>query len=138
MYHLNMRKILIVEDDTALYNLYATELQLKGYQVSNVSDGTLAVQAIKEQNPDLILLDLVLPGRNGLDILKELRDDEDYAETKVIVLTNFGNEENVSAALELGATEYIMKYKIVPSELSEKISTLFGDSGNDTGVRVTG
>lgn len=136
MYHLNMKKILVIEDDTALYNLYATELQLKGYQVSNVSDGTLAVQAVKEQNPDLILLDLVLPGRNGLDILKELRDDDDYAETKVIVLTNFGNEENVSAALELGATEYIMKYKIVPSELSEKISGILGDSG-DSGVKVT-
>lgn len=131
-----MKKILVVEDDTALYNLYATELQLKGYQVSNVSDGTLAVAAIKEQKPDLILLDLVLPGRNGLDILKELRDDENFAETKVIVLTNFGNEENVSTALELGATEYIMKYKIVPSELSDKISVILGDSPS-TGVGLT-
>ncbi len=132
-----MKKILVIEDDTALYNLYATELQLKGFRVSNVSDGTLAVQAVKEQKPDLILLDLVLPGRNGLDILKELRDDEEFVETKVIVLTNFGNEENVSTALELGATEYIMKYKIVPSELSEKVAAILGEN-SDSGVRITG
>lgn len=131
-----MKKILIVEDDTALYTLYATELELKNYEVSNVSDGTLAIQAMKEQKPDLVLLDLVLPGRNGLDILKEMREDGDLADVKVIILTNFGNEDNVSTALELGASEYIMKYKIVPSELSAKIASILGDS-TDSVIKVT-
>lgn len=136
MYDYFMKKILIVEDDTALYTLYATELEIKNYEVSNVSDGTLAIQAMKEQKPDLVLLDLVLPGRNGLDILKEMREDSDLEEVKVIILTNFGNEDNVSTALELGAAEYIMKYKIVPSELSVKIASILGDS-TDSVIKVT-
>ncbi len=131
-----MKKILIIEDDVALYTLYATELQLKNYTVSNISDGTLAVAGVKEQKPDLVLLDLVLPGRNGLDILKELREDPDMSDTKVIILTNFGNEDNVSTALEYGALEYIMKYKIVPSELADKIAQILGDT-TESVIKVT-
>lgn len=130
------KKILIVEDDTALYNLYATELKLKEYDVVHVSDGSLAFNKIKEEKPDLVLLDIVLPGTNGLEILQQLRDDDETANAKVIMLTNFGNEENVSTALEYGALDYIMKYKIVPSELPQKIASVLGDS-TDSVIKVT-
>ena len=122
------KKIVIVEDDTSLYNLYKTELELKEYLVINVADGSLAVDILKDEMPDLVLLDLMLPGKNGLQILEELKSDMDTKELRVIMLTNFGNEDNVSRALELGAEDYIMKYNIVPSELSEKVSSLLGDS----------
>ncbi len=128
--------ILIVEDDVSFYTLYGTELQTRGYKVSNVSDGSLAVQTIKDQQPDLVLLDLVLPGRNGLDILREIRSQQEFENLKVVILTNYGGEENVSTALELGATDYVMKYKIVPSELADKIASLFGDSDNSV-VKMT-
>ena len=94
-----MRKILIIEDDQALYQLYKTELELAGYKVSNVADGNLAFEAVKDQKPDLVLLDLMLPGRNGIEILQEIRADSNIKNTKVVMLTNFGNEENVSSAL---------------------------------------
>lgn len=137
MYHEYMSKtILVVEDDVQFYTLYGTELQTRGYKVSNVSDGSLAVQAIKDQSPDLVLLDLVLPGRNGLDILREIRSQQEFENLKVVILTNYGGEENVSTALELGATDYVMKYKIVPSELADKIASLFGESG-DSPVKMT-
>jgi two-component system, OmpR family, phosphate regulon response regulator PhoB len=126
------KKIIIVEDDTPLYNLYRIDLELKGYSVSNVSDGNLAFEAIKTQQPDLVLLDLMLPGKNGLQILEELKTNDETKATRVIMLTNFGNEENVSKALELGAEDYIMKYNIVPSELSEKVTSLLGDSQNSS------
>lgn len=122
------KRILIVEDDQALYTLYKTELEMNGYTVSNVSDGNLALEAVKDQKPDLILLDLMLPGKNGLDILAEVRADEEVKDTRVVVITNFGNEDNVSNALENGAIDYIMKYKIVPQELSRRVATLLGDS----------
>jgi DNA-binding response OmpR family regulator len=96
----------------------------------------LAVQTIKDQKPDLVLLDLVLPGRNGLDILRDIRSQQELENLKVVILTNYGGEENVSTALELGATDYVMKYKIVPSELAEKIASLFGDNG-DAVVKMT-
>ena len=137
MYHEDMSKsILVIEDDIQFYTLYGTELQTRGYKVSNVSDGSLAVQAIKDQMPDLVLLDLVLPGRNGLDILREIRSQQDFENLKVVILTNYGGEENVSTALELGATDYVMKYKIVPSELADKIASLFGDS-DSSAVKMT-
>lgn len=128
------RKILIVEDDIPLYNLYKTELEMKGYEVSNVADGNLAYDAVKTQKPDLVLLDLMLPNKNGLQILEELKGQDETKTFKVIILTNFGNEDNVSKALELGAGDYIMKYNIVPSELSEKVASFLGDA-EDSAVK---
>ena len=126
--------ILIVEDDIPLYNLYKTELEMKGYEVSNVADGSLAYEAVKTQEPDLVLLDLMLPNKNGLQILEELKLQDETKAVKVIILTNFGNEDNVSKALELGAGDYIMKYNIVPSELSEKVASFLGDA-EDSAVK---
>ncbi len=128
------KKIVIVEDDTSLYNLYKIELETKGYDIVNVADGSLALNTIKEQKPDLVLLDLMLPGKNGLQILEELKADTEGKANRVIMLTNFGNEDNVSRALELGAEDYIMKYNIVPSELSEKVASLLGDA-SDSAVK---
>ena len=130
------KTILIVEDDMALANLYKTEVELGGYSTVHISDGMKAVGAIKENSPDLILLDIMLPGRNGLEILQDIRDDEGIAEAKVIMLTNFGSEENVSTALELGALDYIMKYKITPEEMMSKIATIFGET-TESVVTVT-
>ncbi len=124
------KKIVIVEDDTSLYNLYKIELETKGYDIINVADGSLALNTIKEQKPDLVLLDLMLPGKNGLQILEELKADVEGKAIRVIMLTNFGNEDNVSRALELGAEDYIMKYNIVPSELTDKVASLLGDNAD--------
>ncbi len=122
------KKILIVEDDLSLYNLFKTDLELKGYSVSNVSDGSLAYDAVKTQAPDIVLLDVMLPGKNGLEILEELKTQEETKDVKVVMLTNFGDDDNVSRALDLGAEDYIMKYNIVPSDLSEKVASYLGDS----------
>lgn len=130
------KNILIVEDDMALANLYKTEIELSGYSVVHVSDGMKAVGTIKENSPDLVLLDIMLPGRNGLEILQDIRDDESISDTKVLMLTNFGSEENVSTALELGALDYVMKYKITPEEMMGKLSTIFGES-TESVVKVT-
>jgi DNA-binding response OmpR family regulator len=122
------KKVLIIEDDTALYSMYATELGIKGYEVSNVADGNLGLEAVKTRKPDLVLLDLMLPGKNGLEILEQVKGDTEVKDIKVVMLTNFGNEDNISKALELGAEDYIMKYNIVPSDLSDKVSSILGDS----------
>ncbi|OGC47151.1 hypothetical protein A2886_00700 [candidate division WWE3 bacterium RIFCSPHIGHO2_01_FULL_42_13] len=130
------RKILLIEDDMALANLYKMELESKGNTVIHVAEGSLAVEAVRQNTPDVVLLDVMLPGKNGLEILQEVRDSEDIKNAKVVMLTNFGNEENVSTALELGALDYIMKYKITPSEMSDKIASLLGDS-TESVVKVT-
>ena len=130
------RKILLIEDDMALANLYKMELESKGNIVVHVAEGSQAVDSVRQNTPDIVLLDVMLPGKNGLEILQEIRDSADIKGVKVIMLTNFGNEENVSTALELGALDYIMKYKITPSEMSAKISSFLGDS-TESVIKVT-
>ncbi len=131
------KKIVVVEDDQAFYNLCAPELKLKGYDVVHVADGNMAVSRIREEMPDLILLDIILPGINGLDILRELKEAEETAEVAVIMLTNFGTDENISKAVELGADDYLMKYNLVPSELPEKLAPYLG-ADSSAGVSLTG
>ena len=131
-----MNKILIVEDDEALATLYRAELELKSYEVSVVSNGSLVLAEVGKLMPDLVLLDIMLPGKNGLEILQEIRADEKLKDVKVIMLTNFGSEENVSTALEFGAVDYIMKYKIVPSELTDRVAVVLGHEDNPV-VKVT-
>ena len=129
------KKILIVEDDQAFFTLCATELKLKGYDVVHVPDGNLAVSRIREEKPDLILLDIILPGINGLDILRELKEADETAEIAIIMLTNFGTDENISKAVELGADDYLMKYNLVPSELPEKVAPYLGEE-SEAGVAL--
>jgi len=132
-----MAKILFVEDDQAFYNLCSMELKMKGFDVVHVADGSIAVEKIRSEKPDAVLLDIVLPGMNGLDILKEMKEDEELKNIKVAMLTNFGMDDNVNKAMDLGANEYFMKYNIVLSELPDKISTLLG-SPTSSDVKVTG
>src|SRR3989339_1208062 len=129
------KKVLIVEDDMALFNMYSVELKIKGFDVLNVSDGLQAMSKAKDYAPDIVLLDIMLPGMNGLNILTELKGDSQTADIPVIMLTNYGSEDNVKKALENGAADYLMKYKILPSELSDKIEVVLGTS-NDSDVRI--
>ena len=128
--------ILLVEDDESLYNLYSTEFDLNGHTVVWHKVGTGVVDRIKKEKPDAILLDIMLPEKTGLEILKDIKANKDVNNIPVIMLTNFGNEENVSMALELGALDYLMKYKITPSEMKDRLSTLLGQS-TGSGVKLT-
>lgn len=130
------KKILFVEDDENFFNVFSVPLKMKGYEVVHVADGAAAMEKALLEKPDLVLLDIILPGMSGLDILKELKENVDTKNVKVIMLTNFGNDENVSKAMEYGADDYLMKYNIVPSELPEKIGVYLGDMGTP-GVKVT-
>ena len=131
MYHFLMpHRILIIEDDIPLYNLYAAELKFKGYDVSNVSDGLVAFNAVKTQKPDIVLLDIVLPGRNGVDILQDIKSDASTQDIKVIMLTNYGGDANINKSIELGADDYILKYNVVPSDISSKVSTILREDAS--------
>jgi len=131
------KKILFVEDDENFYNVFSVPLKMRGYEVINVADGALAVEKTLSEQPDMILLDIILPGMSGLDILKELKENPDTKAIKIVMLTNFGNDENVSKAMEYGADDYLMKYNVVPSELPDKIAVYLGETSS-SGVKVTG
>jgi len=128
------KKILFIEDDEGFFNLFSAALSMKGYSIVHVADGAESVEKVKSEKPDLVLLDIILPGMSGLDILKELKETEETKAIKIVMLTNFGTDENVNRAMELGADDYLMKYNVVPSELPNKIAALLGEEA-DSGVK---
>ena len=131
-----MAKILIVEDDQSLYNLYATEFSLRGHEAAWAKDGEDGLAKAKTGQYSLVLLDIMLPKANGLEILAQLKQDTALKSLPVMMLTNFGNEENVKQALESGAEDFILKYKIVPSEVVDKVEAALGQK-KDKAVSIT-
>lgn len=124
-----MKKILLVEDDDSLYSMYEPEFKLRGYDLIRGKDVAEGIKLIKSEKPDLVLMDIVLPDKTGIVALEEIKNDPTISSVPVIMLTNFGNEENVEKALNLGAEDFILKYKIVPSEVVDKIKSYLESKG---------
>jgi two-component system phosphate regulon response regulator PhoB len=102
-------KVLVVEDDPRIGQIVANRLQREGMEASIVSDGMLAVPAVRAWQPDLVLLDITLPGRDGLDICRELRRDPLLGRIPIIILSGLGEDLDRIVGLELGADDYIPK-----------------------------
>lgn len=119
-----MAKILLIEDDLSIAKIYKTELELDGHNVTHLESGGNSLETAKLEKPDIILLDIQLPDKDGLTLLSEFKGDAATKDIKVIMLTNYANEENVEKALELGAEDFIPKHRIAPAELSQKVSSM--------------
>ncbi len=116
------KKILIIEDDRFLRELIARKLSAQGYEILEAVDGEKGLESIKEENPDIVLLDLILPGIDGFEVLSRVGKDEDLAEIPILVLSNLGQKEDVEKALNLGAVDYLVKAHFTPEEIIQKIS----------------
>jgi DNA-binding response OmpR family regulator len=104
-----MKKILLIEDDTDLYALLKYNLEKEGYALTGSQTGRGALELCRQVRPDLILLDIMLPDSDGLDICKRIRQDPDLAGTPVIFLTARASETDRIVGLELGANDYVVK-----------------------------
>ncbi|MCK5125856.1 MAG: response regulator [candidate division Zixibacteria bacterium] len=102
-------KILVVEDEKDILELITYNLSREGYQVQGVDSGESAMLAVKSTIPDLILLDLMLPGVDGLDICRFLRNRPDTLHVPIIMVTAKGEDSDIVAGLELGADDYVIK-----------------------------
>lgn len=118
------RHILLVEDDPLLVDIYRTRLSQAGFSVDVVSSGDRAVAEVKEHSPDLVLLDIVLPHQDGWDILRDLREEGLLDRTKVIILSNLGQQEDIRKGKELGASAYLIKAHYTPSQIVEEITRI--------------
>jgi DNA-binding response OmpR family regulator len=116
-----MKKILFIEDEAALQKTFRDVLEKEGYQMISALDGESGLRLAKSQKPDLILLDLILPRKDGFEVLKELKEDETTKEIPVIVLTNLEDIESVEKAIELGATTYLVKAQYTLEEVIQKV-----------------
>src|SRR5471030_1749559 len=104
-----MKKILLIEDDSDLFSLLKYNLEKEGFSLKGLETGKGAIEFCRQQRPDLILLDIMLPDSDGLDICKGIRKDPDLAATPVIFLTARASETDRIVGLELGANDYIVK-----------------------------
>ena len=104
-----IEKILVVEDEENIQELIRYNLAKEGYQVSCVLSGEKGLEAARTGNPDLVLLDLMLPGLDGLDVCKELKRDAATQGIAVIMVTAKGDETDIVTGLELGADDYVIK-----------------------------
>ena len=116
-------RILVVDDERDITALVAYHLAKEGYRVSTASSGTEALKAATEERPDLMVLDLMLPGLSGYDVLKELREREDTRELGIVVLTARREEGDRIKALALGADDYLVK-PFSPQELVLRIGAV--------------
>ncbi len=116
------KKVLSIEDDAFLSSLVATKLSENGFAVVTAATGTDGIAKAKNEIPDVILLDLMLPDMGGFDILKELRADETTASIPVIILSNLGGREEIEESVKLGASSYLIKSNVLPQEVVDMVN----------------
>jgi len=120
-----MSKIFIVDDDPLMVRMYAKKLANDGYTVETAGDGAEAIKKLESYTPDLILLDIMMPELNGLEVLKTLKSKPATEKIPVILLTNVGSsDEDVERGLELGAVAYLTKAGNKPADVVSKIKEI--------------
>lgn len=121
-------KILLVEDDTFLVEMYTTKFELEGFGVISAEDGQKGLDMAKKENPDIILLDILMPKMDGFAVLEALKKDKDLAGIPVVLLTNLGQKDDVKKGFEKGAVGYLIKAHFMPSEVVDKIKKILKDN----------
>ena len=119
-----MKKILVIEDESALQKSVRDLLESKGYEVFSALNGKIGLELALAKQPDLILLDLILPRMNGFDVLSELKKEEKTKHIPVLVLTNLEGADDVERALELGAKGYLLKSDYSLEDLGRKVEEI--------------
>lgn len=116
--------IVIVEDDVFLADLYKTKFALEGFKTTVAYDGEKGLEIIEKNQPDIILLDLVLPKLTGFEVLEKIKAQDKLKKIPVLLLTNLSQKSDVEKGLKLGADDYLIKAHFMPSEVVEKIKQL--------------
>ena len=121
----NGYKILLIEDEIYLNDLYKLVLEKEGYKVDTAYDGQKGID-LAQENPSVVLLDIMLPLVNGIDVLRNLKENPATKDIPVIVLSNLGQDSVVQQAIKLGALEYVIKLQIEPKQIVEKVNKVLG------------
>ncbi|MBI4092622.1 MAG: response regulator [Candidatus Kerfeldbacteria bacterium] len=117
-------KVLVIEDERMLAEMYSTKFAMEGFEVDKAFDGSAGLQKAKTVNPDVILLDIILPKLDGFAVLKEIRKDERLKKTPVLLLTNLGQDDDIKKGKELGADDYFVKSNHTPADVVIKVKEL--------------
>ena len=115
------KKILYIEDDVGLRTTLGEALKQEGFDMLFASDGESGLRLARAEKPDLILLDLILPKKNGFEVLKELKANKETAKIPVIIATNLESPIDIEKVIKLGATTYLVKTNYSLQEAVEKV-----------------
>ena len=122
------RKILLVEDDTALASVYRSRLELEGFDVCEANNGEDALSLAVSEHPDLILLDVMMPKISGFDVLDILRNTPETTNIRVIMLTALSQPKDKERAEQLGVDDYLVKSQVVIGNVVERVRYHLGMS----------
>lgn len=117
-------KILLAEDDLQLIDMYKKKFELEGFDVLLAEDGRKALEILKKEIPDIVLLDIMMPEVNGIEVLKEIRETPEMKDLLVVMLTNLGNESTAEEIYKYGATDYIVKSEMTPMQVADKVKEI--------------
>lgn len=135
-------QILIIEDEVDIAELLQYNLKQKGYKTSIAHNGERGLEKARSQNPDLILLDLMLPGIHGLDVCRILKADPEIKNTPIVMLTALGQEESIVKGLEVGADDYVTKpfsFKILMARVKTIIRrSQYGEEEKEKDIKIHG
>jgi len=119
--------ILIIEDEHDICEVYSEVLSMAGYKVQEAADGETGMQKIRDENWDVLLLDIMLPGKDGLKILKEIRANPELRKGLVVALTNLNSESIIKEAFDQGVDGYLIKSEITPDKVVEEVNKILAD-----------
>jgi DNA-binding response OmpR family regulator len=120
------KKILIVEDEEILLDLLNKKLKNQGYNVIVARDGEEGLRLMKEERPDLVLLDIVMPKLDGFEVMEEMQKDDKLRNIPVVIVSNSGQPVEIEKAKELGAKDWLIKTEFDPQEVIEKVINQIG------------
>jgi DNA-binding response OmpR family regulator len=124
-----MKKVLIIEDDQIVSNVYRNKLAVEGYRAETAPDGETGLKTMRIFKPDTIILDLMLPKMSGLDVIKQIRSEEEFAKVPIIVFSNTYLTNMIQEAWKAGATKCISKSNCSPKEVLDLVRHTIGESG---------
>ncbi|MFA6492848.1 MAG: response regulator [Patescibacteria group bacterium] len=120
-------KILLIEDDATLSRMYEKKFVTDGYEVVTAYDGWDGLKKTTSAKPDLVLLDILMPGLDGLAVFKKMRSQTATFNTPVILLTNIGDENAIYESFKLGAVDYLVKSEVTPALVVEKVESFLAE-----------
>ena len=124
-----MKNVLLVEDDVILRHVLSGQLTASGFTVSEAQNGEEALEILKIEKPDVILLDLILPGIDGFEVLKQVKGDLLLKSIYIMVLSNLGDDEAIKKSFGLGANDYFVKAQYPIKSVIDKLNDYFVKSG---------
>ena len=119
-----MAKLLLVEDDNNLREIYQARLQAEGYDIVSAKDGEEALVVAKAENPELVISDVMMPKISGFEMLDILRNTDGLKEVKVIMLTALSQESDKQRAMDLGVDDYLVKSQVVIADVVDRVKQL--------------